>query len=66
MIVGLLILSVLFGTFSGCAAYLAGFSGLESLVIYAVAGQVPFLVVPLISPLMGHDGGSEAALLHDA
>lgn len=48
MIMGLLILSILFGGACGITAFGSGFGLIQSLIVYAVAGQIPFIVVPLI------------------
>lgn len=46
--IALVLLSALFGGCCGTAAFLSGFGFLQSLAIYAAAGQLPFLVLPLI------------------
>ena len=48
MIVGLLILSIIVGGTCGITAFFLGFGLLQSVLIYVVAAQLPFLVVPLL------------------
>lgn len=53
MILGLLLLSVAFGGACGLTAFACDFGMFQSLVIYAVAGQIPFLIAPLLGPVLG-------------
>ena len=48
MIIGLATLSILFGGACGIAAFCAEFGAMQSLMIYAVVGLMPFLLMPLI------------------
>ena len=54
MILGLLILSIMFGGACGITAFCTGFGLIQSLAIYAIAGQLPFVVVPLLILVFGY------------
>lgn len=49
MIIGSLMLATLVGGAFGIAAFAIGFGLLQSLAIYALAGQSVFLIAPLLS-----------------
>ena len=48
MIIGLATLSILFGGACGIAAFCAEVGAMQSLMIYAVVGLMPFLLMPLV------------------
>ncbi|MDD9739662.1 MAG: hypothetical protein RID15_06705 [Marinovum algicola] len=53
MILVLLLLSIALGGACGLTAFLCDYGMFQSLVIYAVAGQLPFLLAPLMGPMLG-------------
>jgi hypothetical protein len=53
MILGSLLISVVVGSVCGICAFAADFGLLQSLAVYAVAGQVIFLIGSLISFFIG-------------
>ncbi len=48
MIMGLLFISILFGGACGIIAFLFGMGMIQSLIVYVIVGQLPFIVVPLL------------------
>lgn len=59
MMLGLVLISVLFGGTCGITAFCWDFGLFQSLVVYAVAGQMPFLLLPLLAPLFYLRAGAD-------